>query len=101
VAHITEMITRIFCLQTTFPELFERSIKPIEDIPVFFDDRTIATTSLNPNGEFPIRFPYSIERKVGRHRHLFVPEYQELNQNPDPAKIKIRITGIRVTEYDH
>ena len=91
------MISHIFPLQTTFPELFERAVKPIAAIPVFFDDRQVCKASLNANGEFAIILPYDVERQIGKGKLRFLPLYDELNRNLDPSKIKIRITGIRMT----
>ena len=91
------MCTRIFSLQTTFPELFQRAVKPVLDIPVFYDGHTISTTSLDARGEFGVSLPYKIEATVKRNRVRFSPLYQEQNRNPDPAKIRLRIIGIQLT----
>lgn len=90
------MITHIFCLKELFPELHERAVKPIVAIPVFCEGRQVAQTSLNANGEFPIVLPAAIETKLAKGRLSFLPVFEELNRNPDPEKVRLRITGIRV-----
>lgn len=91
------MIRHIFPLRAIFPELYERAVKPVAAIPVFFDNKQVSKTSLDEKGEFAIVLPYEVERQIGRGRLRYLPLYDELNRNPDPSKIKIRITGIRLT----
>ena len=90
------MTKHIFPLRTTLPSLFERSVKPISEIPVFFEHHQIAKTTLNANGEFPIVLPAAVEMRIKKNRICFLPLYEELNGNPDPAKVRLRITAIRV-----
>jgi len=90
------MIKHIFPLRTTLPLLFERSVKPIFDIPVFFEQHQIAKTTLNKNGEFPIVLPTEVERAIKKNRLRFLPLYEELNGNRDPNKVRLRITAISV-----
>ena len=90
------MITHIFSLKALFPELHERAVKPIAAIPVFCEGRQVAQTSLNAKGEFPIVFPAAIETRIAKGRLSFLPIFEELNRNPDPDKVRLRITGIRV-----
>lgn len=90
------MIKHIFALKATFPELFERVVKPIPGVPVFFEGERVSTTSLDGRDEFPIVLPAKIERMIGKNRLRFVPLFEELNRNRDPSKVRLRITGIRI-----
>ena len=90
------MTKHIFPLRTTLPMLFERSVKPISEIPVFFEHHQIAKTTLNKNGEFPIVLPAEVERTIKKNRLSFLPLYEELNGSRDPNKVRLRITAIRV-----
>ena len=96
VGYFRPMTKHIFPLRTTLPSLFERSVKPISEIPVFFEHHQIAKTTLNANGEFPIVLPAAVEMRIKKNRICFLPLYEELNGNPDPAKVRLRITAIRV-----
>lgn len=96
VGYFRPMTKHIFPLRTTLPSLFERSVKPISEIPVFFEHHQIAKTTLNANGEFPIVLPAAVEMRIKKNRICFLPLYEELNGNRDPAKVRLRITAIRV-----
>lgn len=89
-------ITHIFPFTDRFPELFARSTKVVEMIPVFFEDKQVATTTINPKGEFPIVLAPAIENLIRKGSISFLPLFDELNRNPDPSKIRVRITGIRL-----
>ena len=91
------MVTHIFSITKIFPELVQRAVTPLSAIPVFFDDRQVAKTSLNKNGEFPIPLPYKVERQIGKGKIYFLPLFENVNRNRDPAKVRHRITGIRLT----
>jgi len=92
------MVTHVFPIASVFPEFFARLEKPLADnLPVFFKKCRVSTASFSQTGEFRFALPADIETKVsGRYRLSFLPLFEQLNRDSNPAKIKLRLTGIRI-----